>query len=228
MYIPYNSGSILIADRQSIESDFTGICKKEVEKLCLKSETGPALGGAGDTELIQTLFGKVRERRDIDNRNAIGELEKLILEVADQCKVMYREYTEFRSLLEDLELIVVNYNNENIIPCHFHGVFHAPLEKTRCYGIGAGFRASGSLLNFDTNDLPERGAIQWGETILRQVAILNYTVGAPEYHGYDVISVSNEGKFTRHSKSPSIPKTIDAVSMLKEFGKIELVEDETQ
>lgn len=225
MYIPHEKGCILIADRQDTATDSMGLCKREVRKLYLVSEKGPAIGCSGDTEFTQDLFEKLKERANIDNDNIMNVIETLLLEVGKRWEVMHGPHVY---PLEEIELIVVTYKDGEIMPYYMHGLLRRSLERTRCHGIGAGETATGPFLNYNTCDLHEEGAVKWGEEIMRQVALVNYTVGPPEYHGYDVINISNDGAFKIYSEAPRVRREIDITSTLRELRKVEIVKEESK
>jgi len=215
MYIPYKEGCILISDRQDTEEVRNGICKREVKKLYLVSEKGPAIGCSGDTELFLALFEKLRHQTNVNNDNVCDTIVKLLLELAKQWKDMYGG---IEHSLENIEMFVVTWKN-GIIPYHLHGILPKSIDRARCHGIGTGYSASGPLLNPSTTNLSDQEVIALGEEIMRQVARLNYTVGPPEYHGYDIIKVSKNGKFITDSKPPTI-RELDFASIIKELGRL--------
>ena len=192
LLIPYSQGCILLADRQDSYSDSDS--KQERTKLLLQSANGPALGCTGDSRFIENLFATIREKwgslqGDTYNRFK-GLYEKLLVETHEQNKL-----TGARINLV-IETILVEVQNGNIVSFGAAGPLRS--RTINCQRIAAApedFPEVQQYLRIDSKNLSEKEAVDLGEQILRQMCFLRYTVGPPEYHGYDYIKITPEGVF---------------------------------
>lgn len=208
LFIPHSEGFVLISDRQNT-SKYPAVEKNEVKKLHLQSENGPAIGCAGHTFLIQTFFSDLRSGNLGTQGNICKNIEETLrnafLKVTDDAR-------KFGSHLEGEELrpemLVLYIENGKIFLSKFTGfISHLITDLSKIYSVPEVSPLAARYLCIDTGKLTESEAVLVGEEILRQMAFDNYTIGPPEYHGYDVIRVNRGGSFLEYT----VPKTNDRV-----------------
>lgn len=71
-----------------------------------------------------------------------------------------------------------------------------------------------NYIGIDTSSLTEEKAIKAGEVVLRQAVFSNYSIGPPEYHGYDLIKVTRDGQFSFSNKEGAIIPRVDPSNLL--------------
>jgi len=201
-----------MSDRQTTFESQSGINKEEVKKLLLINGNGPAIAASGDTELFKALFEEIRRSADQDcstvsNSNIIESLEKVFLPtLANKAKSVMGDHS---NPLDNICLLVVRFQGEQIVITKMHGLLKDSIGAATCDCIGSGKNAVGSLLVIETSDLTKEQILFWGEEIIRQVAVRDYRVGPPEYHGVDFIIAHQNGKFEVGTIPPKIKKMAD-------------------
>lgn len=202
LFIPHSHGYVLVSDRQDTFPE-TG-AKTEVTKLHIQGNSGPAVGCAGSTSVIQNLYSKM-----------IDTWENLSGKACDRIKSVYTQILEeaanVRSLTGpdidiDLEMLVIEANNGKIEPFYMFKTFERRISQTHIFSVPQNFPELQHYLGDPILLSTEEDAIRLGESILRQVVFSNYTVGPPEYHGYDVVRISKIGGFSYSKVDPTIKR----------------------
>ena len=219
LFIPHSEGCILLADRQdTLESG----SKNEVTKLYVQGVKGPAIGSSGNTHVIQDLYDKIRDKWETEEGNSY-----------DKIKVFYKEvYTgvlEIRTLTgtrvdPHLEMLIVEAGGGNIAAFCLKGFIRTRIDAGHIGAVPEGVSEVQQYLRLDTSELSEEEAILFGELILRQVAFSNYTVGPPEYHGYDYVKISTDGNFIFEHKKETLPR-LEPSELLK---KVKIEEESSE
>jgi hypothetical protein len=75
LFIPYDNGHFLVADRQNT---FQDAFKTETRKLHLQSGNGPAIGASGYTEIIQKLYSELRQTGLTAGQNVCEQIRKTL------------------------------------------------------------------------------------------------------------------------------------------------------
>jgi hypothetical protein len=214
LHIPFNQGCLLIADRQETYDDGS---KTNFTKLCSYGDNGPAMGCAGGSDLIRKLFSEVKtiDFSIVENpiKTVKERLEQSITEARENAKLIGPgiDPTQLR-----VEFFFVEIQEGTISSKSFNCL----------WGIK---EMDGNIINalpennkdvkeylIDTSSFSKDKAKRLGVEILRQVSLRDSTVGAPEYHGYDVIEITNSGKFSFYSK-PAIYKRCTITELLTNY-----------
>lgn len=203
LFLPFKDGGILMSDKQDTYQEQMGMNKRTVTKLFLISEDGPAIGAAGSTQFFQTIFEELRNRNDVNNSNIIDILENELLPGIFEKAVKTYGNT---ITLNDVHLLIVTYNDGRIVANKMQGLLKTRIESNRGDCIGIGETAIGTLLAVETNDYPEEQILDWGRKIIQHVALQNYMVGPPEYHGVDAITIYLNGNFEMKTIKPTIER----------------------
>lgn len=213
LFIPHVNGFILLADKQNTIRGT--IEKNEVLKLHLQSENGPAVGCAGHTLLIQTLFSHLREEHFAPNQNVCDTIRRKLNQSVDEVTEDARRYgpgLEEGELRTDM--LVFQRNNGNFVLSKFTGLVVTTIANLlHIQAVPECNPEAARYLDIDTSDLPEGLAIKVGEEILRQMSFGNYKIGSPEYHGYDLIKVNNAGFFATDNIAGTLPR-VDPTELL--------------
>lgn len=220
LFVPYDEGCILFGDRQNSYDDGY---KEEVQKLHLQSHIGPAMGCAGDTELIETLYARMRTET-INSRNVCRRVKKLLTAICEELGKT-RSYGT-AGLYENVEMIIVAADDQRLTPFYMHGLVERPIGE-KIEAIPKDNREVRKFLgsqSIDTHTFSERQAILLSEQILTQMVFYNSKIGPPEYHGYDYIRVS-KGGFSLIHRNPTKERFSNFSDVLKHV-QIEVVEEE--
>ena len=98
------------------------------------------------------------------------------------------------------------------------------LDCKKIVAVPEDFPEAQQYLRIDSRNLSEKEAIDLGEQILRQMCFLNYTIGPPEYHGYDFIKVKANGAFA----GVTIPAKLNMLDPSQLINKVRITEDTTK
>lgn len=202
LFIPHSHGYVLVADRQDT---FTGTgCKTEVTKLYIQSKTGPAVGCSGSTSVIQNLYSKMSDAWENLSGKACDKIKSLYTEILEEAAKV-RQLTG-SDIEADLEMLVIETNEGKIEPFYMFKTFERRISSTHIFAVPQNFPELQHYLGEPIPLSAEEDAIDLGEFILRQMVFSNYTIGPPEYHGYDVVRISETGKFSCSKVEPKIKR----------------------
>jgi hypothetical protein len=223
LFIPHSHGYVLVSDRQDT---FTGTgAKTEVTKLYIQSKTGPAVGCSGSTSVIQNLYSKMTDKWINLSGKACDRIKSLYTEILGEAANVRR--LTGSDIEADLEMLVIETDNGKIEPFYMFKTFERRISSTHIFAVPQNFpelqRYLGDPIPLSTED----DAIRLGEFILRQMVFSNYTIGPPEYHGYDVVRISETGEFLCSKVEPKI-KREDFKLLLKHLHAKTEAKEETK
>lgn len=201
LFVPHKNGYLLVSDRQ--DTHFSSNEKFDFQKIYFNTPNGPAIGFSGSTDLIRivcshlgavdltdenTVFKNIQDQIDKDKKNLELEAGKFATVALNPGELK-------------LEMLVL-YKFERVKLAKLTNFNCEPLTDLRRIHAAPDLNPEAKrYLEISTSDLDEREAIEIGREILQQTSLGNFTIGPPEYHGFDVISVSMEGVFTyKHMK----------------------------
>ena len=195
LFIPYSSGFVLLADKQNTVKGTSE--KQEVEKLFLYAGNGPALGCAGHTLFIKKLYSLLKEETLAQNQNSCDIIKRKLF---DTIGLFTKDATAYGPRLEEGELrteaLLLQRINGTFSLTKLIGLVDYPLDLSHIQAVPELSPEALRYLEVRTSDLSQESAIAIGEEILRQNAFYNYKIGPPEYHGYDLIKIDNQGAFS--------------------------------
>ena len=216
LLIPYNQGCLLIADRQETFPDGSKI---EFTKLYCHGDNGPALGCAGGADLIRKLYSELRGQ-DFSTQDSFTiikkKLDQSIKEASKNATLMGPGLDPYRL---GIDFLLVELQNKNMVASLFNRLWIRKIDRNKICAIPEENIAVRQYL-IDTTSFSEKDAIGFGAKILRQVSFNNVTVGPPEYHGYDMIKVTNSGKFS-FVNEPATFQRLTVNELLNEMNPIE-------
>jgi len=177
---------------------------------------------------VTKMIAEVEKSTRITNEN-ICEMIREIRESVYQNilrDAIYKEQGLTKSDLE-LEMFVVSFADNRINPFHIITGVELPINLSGISAVPENFQEISNYIGIDTRSLTEGKAIKAGEVILRQAVFSNYSIGPPEYHGYDLIKVTKDGKFS-FSKEKATIRKVDPSNLLSYINsKFEKLEEKT-
>ena len=201
LYIPCDNGCILLSDRQNTYPDAQ---KSEVTKIHVQGELGPAIGCSGGTDIIRSLYTRIMDTWETNDGNVRGRIKDCYEKVLEDARKTLRHVGTIFD--PDLEMLGVEVAEGQLKPFRINVLLDIGLNANRISAVPEGIPEVQRYLAVNTGHLCEGQAILLGEEILRQVSFSNYKVGAPEYHGYDYVRISAEGKFTVEYQEGSLQR----------------------
>jgi hypothetical protein len=213
LFIPYDDGYFLVADRQNtLDNGF----KAEIKKLHLQSDNGPAIGGAGYTSIIQNLYSELGGRDLTACQNICKEIGDTLAQIiAKVYEIDKLTGVVIRSENLSPEMFMVANGDSGVSLFHFYGATYMKIDDLSVIGaLAEKNQRITDYLGRNTCKLPEEKAVLLGKEILTQMAFSDNSIGPPEYHGFDLIRITREGKFTAIPKGPIIRK-MDASSVFE-------------
>lgn len=216
LLIPYDQGCVLMADRQETFSDGS---KDDLTKLYCHGDDGPAMGCAGGADLIRKLFSELRGL-NFSTQSPLTiikqQLDQSIREASENAALMGPGLDPDRM---KIDFLLVETQNDDLVASSFNGLWTRKLDRTKIHAIPEDNVVVKQYL-IDTTSFTEENAIGFGLRVLRQISLHNYTVGPPEYHGYDMIKIDDTGKFAFVSK-PATFRRLTVSELLAEMNPIE-------
>jgi hypothetical protein len=203
LFIPYSQGCILLADRQDTYGDGS---KAEILKLFLLRENGPAIGCSGPSTIIRKFYSDLAESKLMPDEGICEQatkiLEKIFIDIQRNAR-----YSQNGLRAGDLALdaLIMESHEGKITLSKLESLLPYRLDPSKIVAIPR-IPDAERYLNIDTSDFSEKKAIFLGEEILRQVSFSNYTIGPPEYHGYDMIKITNAAAFSVDSVGRTLVK----------------------
>ena len=202
LFIPHSHGYVLVSDRQDTFPE-TG-AKTEVTKLYIQSNAGPAVGCSGSTSVIQNLYSKMSDKWGNLSGKACDRIKSLYMEILEEAANVRRLTGSY--IEADLEMLVIEANKGKIEPFYMFKTFERRINSTHIFVVPQNFPELQHYLGDPILLSAEEDAIRLGESILRQMVFSNYTIGPPEYHGYDVVKISETGEFSCSKVEPKIKR----------------------
>lgn len=197
---PFNEGYFLISDRQNT---FGHGHKNKITKIYVQGVNGPAISFAGSSALIRKIIGEVYSST-LTNDNVKDVLKKIREKAfAETITELSMRKVGPKSKDLHLEMFVIIFG-ENL---EFYRLQEGHLiritDLTKIYIIPEDTPSMRLYQELDTSSLSEDLAIQTGEELLRQASFSNYYIGPPDYHGYDYVKITNDGRFLMQKIEPS-------------------------
>lgn len=202
LFIPHRNGCILVSDKQNTHVDGS---KTEVTKLYLHNKSGPAIGCAGHTLVIQKLYSKLKHFNFTNVDDICNRIKKTLPPIIDdvnQTNALMGPGLHKGELFTEMVVLCVR-DGSSIAAFHFRGFIDIEVEPSKIIIIPEHSSASSRYRDLDTSSFSEKEATSLGKEILRQTAFSNSTIGSPEYHGFDVITVNRDREFS-FSPKPAI------------------------
>lgn len=210
LFIPHSQGCVLLADRQ--DSYYDG-SKIEINKLRLQDENGPAIGCSGPSTIIRKFYSDLAKSRinpEIDVCDQIKKaLENVFIELQGNAR-----YSKDGLGADDLALdaLVIEFQEGKITLSRLESLVPYRLDASKMAAIPR-IPVVERYLNIDSSNFSEKKAILLGEEILRQLSFFYHTIGPPEYHGYDMIKITNAATFSIDGSNRTLVKR-DASELL--------------
>jgi len=205
LFIPHRDGCVLVSDKQNTHRDGS---KTEVTKLYLHDRSGPAIGCAGHTLVIQKLYSKLKHLNFTNNEDICNRIKRTLPPIIDdvtKTNALMGPGLHKGELFTEIMVVCVS-DGGSITPFHFRGFIDIEVDPSKIIVIPEQSSASSRYQDLDTNSFSEKEATSLGEEILRQTAFSNSTIGSPEYHGFDVITVNRDREFSFSSKPAIVPR----------------------
>ena len=200
--IPYSQGAILLADRQNtFENSWS---KQERLKILLLSPNGPVLGCAGDSQFIENLFATLKDEWTTLQSDSYSRFKSVYTKLSEEAADANRFAGAGMNPL--IETVLVEVQGGRVLAFSAMGPARKTIDCRNLAAIPMDFPEIQQYLRIDSKSLSDKEAIDLGEQILRQMCFLNYKIGAPEYHGYDFVKITNAGAFTSTNVAPKISR----------------------
>jgi hypothetical protein len=217
LFIPHSQGAILLADKQDTYSDGS---KGEILKLFLRGENGPAIGCSGPSVIIRKFYSDLAEARLNPAlstcEQATEVLEKIFAEMERTARYMQEGLRQGDLTIDAL---IVESKDGTLVLSKLEGLMHYRLDIRKMAVIPRIAEVEG-YLDIDTSSFSETKAMHLGEEILRQMSFSHHTIGAPEYHGYDMIKIANNAAFLVESRNRTLEKR-DASRLLDYINQMD-------
>jgi len=153
----------------------------------------------------------------------------VITRIREELQIVVRNMAEMSStgdsrFYNDIEMLIITYNDETINSYHMIGLVDKILDITKLSFIPEHNSEMRRYINIDTRELDSNKSLILGEEFLRQASFMNHLIGSPEYHGYHYVMITNEGTFTIIEKSASLNR-LDPSNIMDFITSIEIEEE---
>jgi branched-chain amino acid transport system substrate-binding protein len=175
LYIPFNSGALLISDRLNLL--YTGQ-KTEVDKI-IRVSSDTVIGFSGPTELCLNIIDQIKA----------GKKDLSYFQISDIIKKTYYEIRKVSGVDESLEFFVAQNTNQIIKLWKITNIVSNELNPNLNYAIG-----------MHTSIIPQLGislkqstfeqAIKFGAELIGYVSKIESGVGLPPVHGCNLCYIN--------------------------------------
>ena len=177
LLIPFNSGSLLISDRQSTRYDGT----REPWDKIYRPDGSTVIGFSGNSEA---------------SRFVAQSLSKLSEPFPTRYVVAYQSLVSLHSIEEEreIEALCVTRQNNKVQAYKFTRSLWNPVVSQNPTGIGVGEYIIAPQIDRPTNHLNLRAAIDFGKALIQYASMVDTKVGPPSQYGFCSGSLAFQGK----------------------------------
>jgi len=190
IYLPCKDAYILICDRLELHDDYAATAS---DKILISSARDFAVAGAGNSEVIEHVFSKIRQKSDTNGDNIEIRFEEILNDlVASGDPLMIGEDMQAHFIVLSCKTNGIRGFYGRITPKYSQ---IRPLSENTHFCIGVGEKLVEYLSQaINYQEIPLLEAIPRAIAMVQEVTTIYPVIGKLERYGFDVIAFTRDRK----------------------------------
>lgn len=199
IHIPYNSGKLIVSDKQdSFPEGYRIVDKEPIDKSLVDADKEFVVVCAGSTRLYRNMYCTIQADGTVNVDNVKRKIIGYLIE--QQRSGLIGGSAD----LPDVELILLTRKNGNINSTYL--ISHqeqGSLKNDTFDTIGSKkVHYQTRMIKFIIDNVTREDSINFGLSLLDYVASIDDSVGHTSVFGSTIIDIPNEGAITKENKRP--------------------------